>query len=54
MSTAKKLPDAALYSLYRWIQHGDELVVLTPGAAIKQTADNTPEKLQKPLGFYDR
>lgn len=37
MSAAKKLPDAVLSCLYRWMQHNGELDKLTLQAAIKQT-----------------
>ncbi|EOV0286486.1 helicase RepA family protein [Salmonella enterica] len=43
MNTDKKIPDAALCCLYRWMQHGGELDVVTLDAAVKQTQEGTPE-----------
>ena len=40
---AKKIPDAVLSCLYRWMQHGGELDRLTLAAAIKQTDPEAPE-----------
>ncbi|MGQ3663188.1 helicase RepA family protein [Citrobacter braakii] len=40
---AKKIPDAVLSCLYRWMQHNGELDRLTLAAAIKQTAPDAPE-----------
>lgn len=43
MNTAKKLPDAVLCCLYRWIQHNGALDSVTLDAAVKQTQEGTPE-----------
>ncbi|EKS3671557.1 AAA family ATPase [Salmonella enterica] len=58
MSAAKKLPDAVLSCLYRWMQHNGELDKLTLQAAIKQTVPETPEgstvrRLESMRGKYD-
>lgn len=43
MNTAKKIPDAVLCCLYRWMQHSGELDAVTLEAAMKQTQEGTPE-----------
>ncbi|HGG5995241.1 TPA: hypothetical protein ACJG4C_004303 [Salmonella enterica subsp. diarizonae serovar 61:r:z53] len=58
MSAAKKLPDAVLSCLYRWMQHNGELDKLTLKAAAKQTQEGTPEgdavrQLRAMYGNYD-
>ncbi|EBT4079881.1 hypothetical protein CE658_26225, partial [Salmonella enterica] len=58
MSAAKKLPDAVLSCLYRWMQHNGELDKVTLEAAIKQTVQDTPEgnavrQLRAMYGQYD-
>ncbi|HDC1926824.1 TPA: AAA family ATPase [Salmonella enterica] len=43
MSAVKKLPDAVLICLYRWMQHNGALDSVTLEAAVKQTQEGTPE-----------
>lgn len=43
MSTAKKIPDAVLSCVYRFLQTGGELDPITLAAAIKQTDEASPE-----------
>lgn len=58
MNTAKKLPDAVLCCLYRWMQHNGALDSVTLDAAVKQTQEGTPEgdvvrELKSMYGNYD-